>query len=322
MRHAIAQGLVLALVAAPLSAQARPTPTLDAPNPVAIRALANDLADDSMRGRGPYTRENAAAARRLAAELTKLGGKPLTGDAILVPFTTRDRPADTVYNVIAVFPARSGTITDSLVGITSHFDHLGVGIPDATGDSIYNGFLDAALPDAMVMDVARRYAARPGERSLVVMYFNLEEQGLVGSLAWAIGDRTILHRFTFVLGVDGGSPAGEAKSWELMGAEPAHPYSLLADSLARARGWTTRATPSRGISDAYLFSRVGIPILFPIPGADWKGYTPEERQAAMTKFDHYHQPADQPRDDFPMTGTVAFADWLWQIVRGASIPSR
>jgi Zn-dependent M28 family amino/carboxypeptidase len=171
----------------------------------------------------------------------------------------------------------------------------------------------------MVVDVARRYAAAPGDRSLVVMFFNLEESGLVGSLAWAVANRPTLHRFAFVLGVDAGSPAGEATSWELMGADPAHSYSRLADSLAKVHGWTTRATPPRGISDVYLFSRVGVPILFPIPGADWKGFTPEQRQAAMTKFDHYHQPADQPRDDFPMTGTLAFADWLWQIVRRASV---
>jgi hypothetical protein len=139
---------------------------------------------------------------------------------------------------------------------------------------------------------------------------------------WAIANRPTLHRFTFVLGVDAGAPAGEATSWELMGGEPAHPYSLLADSLARARGWTTRATPPRGISDVYLFSRVNVPILFPIPGAEWKGYTPAQRDSAMRTFDHYHQPADQPRDDFPLIGTLALTDWLWQIIRGASTPSQ
>ena len=317
MRSRLLLSTTLTLIASHLSAQARPTPTPDAPDPVAIRALANDLAADSMRGRGPYTPENSAAARRLAAELTRLGGKPLAGDAILVPFATRERPADTLYNVVAVLPARSGAVTDSLVGITSHFDHLGVGAADAAGDSIYNGFLDAALPNAMVIDVARRYAAKPGERSLVVMLFNLEEEGLVGALSWAIANRPLLPRFTFVLGVDAGSPAGEAVSWELMGGDPAHRYSRLADSLARSRGWTTRATPPRPISDVFLFSRVGVPILFPIPGGEWKGYSPDQRKEAMERFDHYHQPADQPRDDFPMAGTVAYADWLWEIIRGA-----
>jgi len=305
--------LFLLLAAAPVAAQSRP-------DSARILTLARDLAADSMQGRGPWTKENTAAARRLAAELTKLGGKPLSGNSILVPFATDERPADTAYNVIAVFPARSGTISDSLVGITSHLDHLGVGDPDSTGDRIYNGFLDAALPNAMVMDVARRYAAAPGERSLVVMYFNLEEQGLLGSLAWVRdpASRPFLRRFTFVLGVDAGSPAGEATAWELMGGAPEHRYTRLADSLAKGRGWTMRLTAARPISDVYLFSRFGVPILFPIPGATWKGYTPEQRAEAMKRFDHYHQPSDQYRPDFPWTGTAAYAEWLWEIVAGAS----
>ncbi len=304
---------LLLLVGAPLTAQERPDSAF-------ILSLARDLSADSMKGRGPWTPENNAAARRLAAELTKLGGKPLSGSSILVPFVTPEHPTDTVYNVIAVFPARSGAITDSLVGITSHLDHLGVGDPDSTGDRIYNGFLDAALPSAMVMDVARRYARAPGERSLAVMYFNLEEQGLVGVISWAgsLPGRRAISRFTFVLGVDAGSPAGEATNWELMGGAPEHRYTRLADSLAATRGWSVRHTPPRGISDTYLFSRFGIPILFPIPGATWRDYTPEQRAAAMARFDHYHQPADQYRVDFPWTGTAAYAEWLWEIIAGAA----
>jgi Zn-dependent M28 family amino/carboxypeptidase len=277
-----------------------------------------------MRGRGPWTSENAAAAQRLAAELIRLGAKPLQGTSLLVSFTTDPRPRDTVFNVIAVFPARGGAITDQLVGITAHLDHLGVGTPDATGDSIYNGFLDDGIGMAMVLDVARRYAARPGDRSLVVLFFNLEEQGLLGSVAWARapGTRDLMRRFQVVLGVDAGAPAGEALNWELMGALPAHPAAAVAESLGRARGWTTRATPARGISDVYAFSLGGVPVLFPIPGDRWQGYTPEQRAAAMTRFDHYHQPSDQPDSAFPLTGTSFFADWLWQIVRGTTSASR
>jgi hypothetical protein len=47
----------------------------------------------------------------------------------------------------------------SSIGLTAHIDHLGVDQADARGDSIYNGFLDDAMGMAMVIDVARRYAA-------------------------------------------------------------------------------------------------------------------------------------------------------------------
>jgi Zn-dependent M28 family amino/carboxypeptidase len=286
----------------------------------AIASLARDLSHDTLLGRGPWTPENERVAHRLAAELGRLGAQPLLGEGLLVPFVAPERPADTVYNVVGLLPGRDGERTAELVGITAHFDHLGVGRPDSSGDSIYNGFLDAALPVAMVLDVARRYARSPGERPLVVMLFNLEEQGLLGSQA--LVERAdaplLIDRLQLLVGVDAGSPAGEATHWQLMGALPAHPGARLADSLARARGWTTTATPPRRISDVFSFSQRGVPILFPIPGAQWKGYSEAERADAMRRFDHYHQPSDEWRADFPLVGTAHFADWLWDIVRSAT----
>ena len=290
------------------------------PDTLAIRRLATDLAADSMRGRGPFSPEATKAARILAGRLSALGAVPLVGRSLLVPFTLPERPADTVYNVVALIPARRGSTDTTLVGITAHLDHLGIDSADATGDSIYNGFLDDAIGDAMVVDVARRFAAHPGARGLAVFLFHLEEQGLLGSLA-LIRDTTshpALRRLALVVGVDAGSPAGEPLDWELVGALPAHPAAQLAESLARGHGWTTRATPPRPISDVYLFSRVGIPILFPIPGPHWRGYTQVGRDSAMAEFDHYHRPSDRPRDDFPMVGTWYFAEWLSEVVQGAA----
>jgi len=284
------------------------------PDTAAMFAMAQALAADSLRGRGPWTPENEHVARYLAARLTALGARPAIGGSILVPFASPPRPADTVYNVVGVLPARGGSVGGQRVGLTAHFDHLGVAAPDERGDSIYNGFLDAALPVAMVLDVARRYAAAPGTKPLVVAFFNLEEQGLLGSLALAGSRPRPLGELAVLIGVDAGSPAGEAVTWQLMGGAPEHAAARIADSLARARGWTTTSTPPRAISDVFPFSQLGVPILFPIPGRTWRGYTDAQRSDAMARFDHYHKPADEARRDFPLTGTWYFADWLWSIV--------
>src|SRR5688500_347295 len=277
-----------------------------------IAARARELSADAMRGRGPWTPDNEAVARLLAERLRRLGARPVLGASLLVPFATDARPRDTVYNVVGVLAARNGSVDGELVGITAHFDHLGVGTPDATGDSIYNGFLDAALPTAMVLDVARRYSEAPGDRPLVVMFFNLEEQGLLGSKALVshADAAAVVARLRLLIGVDAGSPAGEAIEWQLMGALPTHAGGRLADSLARARGWTTTQTAPRPISDVFPFSQRGVPIVFPIPGRRWKGYTDAERDEAMRRFDHYHQPSDEWHADFPWIGTERFADWL------------
>jgi Zn-dependent M28 family amino/carboxypeptidase len=167
----------------------------------------------------------------------------------------------------------------------------------------------------MVLDVARRYAASPGSKALVVAFFNLEEQGLLGSISLAQRNPQPLGDLRLFIGVDAGSPAGEAMEWQLMGGAPAHRGAQVADSIARARGWSTTSTPPRGISDVYAFARLGVPVLFPIPGRVWRGYTDAARNAAMARFDHYHQPSDEASREFPLVGTWHFADWLWQIVR-------
>ena len=310
--------LLTACASAPLQ-EAAPANASGA-DTVAIASVARVLSADSMRGRGPWTRDAEHAARYLAAQLERLGARPVFGSSLLVPFVAAQRPRDTVFNVVGVLPNRAGATTGEAIGIAAHLDHLGVGPPDASGDSIYNGFLDDAVGMAMVLDVARRFARSPGERALVVMFFNLEEQRLLG--AKALVERSdagaLLGRLRLLIGVDAGSPAGEALEWQLMGGLPEHAGARLADSLARARGWTTTSTPPRAINDVFPFSERGVSILFPIPGRRWKGYTDEQRTAAMQRFDHYHQPSDEWRPDFPWVGTWHFADWLWTIVQRAS----
>lgn len=294
---------------------------IGSPDTLRIAALAEALAHDSLRGRGPLTEENARVAHHLAALLDSLGAQPLFGSSLLVPIELRGVDVPEMHNVAGVLPNRAGSTAGPHIGLTTHFDHLGIGPPDASGDSIYNGFLDAAVPVAMVMELARLHADNPGERSLVVMLMNLEEQGLLGSQALLSHPDAVdvIARLELLIGVDAGSPAGEAVEWQLMGGLTAltgspHPHALLADSLARDRGWTTASTPPRRISDVYLFSIRGVPILFPIPGARWEGFTEAERDTAMERFDHYHQPSDQPDPAFPWVGTWHYATWLHELI--------
>ena len=319
----VSLALIAASLAAPMSTAAAQTRATTA-DTVAISAMARDLSSDANRGRGPWTTENARVARQLARMLEQMGARPVFGTSLLVPFTTPPRPADTVFNVVGVFPGRGGTTTGDAIGITAHLDHLGVGPPDATGDSIYNGFLDDAVSIAMILDVARRYAQAPGDRPLVVTFFNLEEQGLLGAKALAARADAppFIDRLKLLIGVDAGSPAGEALTWQIMGADPPNFGSSIADSLARARGWTTTASAARPINDVYVFAQRGVPIVFPIPGAVWRGYTETQHAEAMRKFDHYHQPSDQWRQDFPWVGTAAYANWLFDIVERASRAGR
>src|SRR5690606_34939717 len=57
-------------------------------------------------------------------------------------------------NVAGLIPGTDPELRDEVVVYTAHYDHLGIGEPDATGDSIYNGFSDNAAGTGMLLTIA------------------------------------------------------------------------------------------------------------------------------------------------------------------------
>ena len=89
------------------------------------------------------------------------------------------------YNVIARITGSKHP--DEVIIYTAHWDHLGIGKPDATGDSIYNGALDNATGTAGLLELARGFKnlkTKPG-RTIILLAVTSEEQGLQGSAYYA-----------------------------------------------------------------------------------------------------------------------------------------
>lgn len=83
-------------------------------------------------------------------------------------------------NVIGIIPGRSKK--DEYVVFSGHYDHLGIGKPDAKGDSIYNGANDDAAGTTAVMMLAQYFSAvKNNERTLIFVAFTAEEIGGYGS---------------------------------------------------------------------------------------------------------------------------------------------
>lgn len=83
-------------------------------------------------------------------------------------------------NVIGVIPGKSRK--DEFVVFSGHYDHLGIGKPDAKGDSIYNGANDDAAGTTAVMMLAKYFSAKKdNERTLIFVAFTAEEIGGYGS---------------------------------------------------------------------------------------------------------------------------------------------
>ena len=83
-------------------------------------------------------------------------------------------------NVVGVLPGKSKK--DEFVIFSSHYDHLGVGKPDAKGDSIYNGANDDAAGTTAVIMLANYFGQlNNNERTLIFVTFTAEEIGGFGS---------------------------------------------------------------------------------------------------------------------------------------------
>jgi len=83
-------------------------------------------------------------------------------------------------NVVGILPGKSKK--DEYVIFSGHYDHLGIGKPDAQGDSVYNGANDDASGTTAVIQLARYFKQKgDNERTLVFAAFTAEEMGGYGS---------------------------------------------------------------------------------------------------------------------------------------------
>ncbi len=84
-------------------------------------------------------------------------------------------------NVVGYLEGSDSKLKDEFIIYSGHYDHVGVGQPDATGDTIYNGARDNAVGVTTVLSVAENLAKYPTKRSALFILFTGEEKGLLGS---------------------------------------------------------------------------------------------------------------------------------------------
>jgi Zn-dependent M28 family amino/carboxypeptidase len=214
------------------------------------------------------------------------------------------------HNVVAVLPGAKHP--DEHVIFSAHWDHLGVGLPDATGDKIYNGAVDNATGTALLMELGRAFAKgkRP-DRSLVFLAVTAEEKGLLGSAYYAANPLYPLATTVADINVDALSPVGPAKDISTSGAAP---LSLVDDlaAVAQARNvaFTPPSHPETGTfyrSDHFPFAKAGLPALSVESGDDWAegGKAAGEAWSKAYNEQKYHQPADQMGPDWRSDGIAA-----------------
>lgn len=107
-------------------------------------------------------------------------------------------------NVAAVLPGADPELRDRYVVFSAHLDHVGVGEPDATGDSIYNGADDNAAGVAALLELAEAFASlsRPPRRSVLFFASSGEEKGLLGARAFVEEGPVAVDSAAAVLNMD------------------------------------------------------------------------------------------------------------------------
>lgn len=201
-------------------------------------------------------------------------------------------------NVVARLPGR--TRPNETVLYTGHWDHLGVGAPDAKGDRIYNGAVDNATGIAALIEIARTFAAGPRpERSIVMLAVTAEEKGLLGSEYYAGNPLYPLETTAAGFNIDALTPLGPARDLLVIG----YGQSDLEDRLQTALAADNRVirpdqAPEAGYfyrSDHFPLAKRGVPMLYVDSGQDLVvGGTAAAKTAEDAyRRDKYHQPADE-----------------------------
>ncbi len=231
-------------------------------------------------------------------------------------------------NVVGYFEGRDARLKDEHILYTSHWDHLGVGKPNAEGDTIYNGALDNASGVAQTIAIAEAFTKlRPKDRpkrSQVFLFTTAEEQGLLGAEYYARNPAYPLEKTAANINIDGGNLYGITRDFGALGAERSN-LGKFVDKALKRRGmtFTPDNRPEQGYffrSDHFPFAKKGVPALSIRNGGDYVGKPADFSEKLLADYNknHYHQPSDEFRDEWVFDGMVQMLDVVFDIALQAS----
>ena len=221
----------------------------------------------------------------------------------------------TSYNVVGIVPGAARP--DETVIYMGHWDHLGIGAPDASGDRIFNGAIDNGTGIAHLIEQARAFATGPRpQRSVVFMAVTAEEKGLLGSEYYAANPLYPAGKTAGAINTDVLGVLGPARNFSVRGNQKFGLLDILVEEGAK-RGRRFTPDPAAGTgtfyrSDHFTFAKAGIPALSFTRGDDLENGGAERMRAweANYRANMYHQPADEYSSDWDFTGMAQDAELL------------
>jgi Zn-dependent M28 family amino/carboxypeptidase len=283
------------------------------PNPAAVHPLLEgwiqrDLAAQLFAASGTSFEAMKAAAKRKDF-------KPVPLKASLTIHGDARTEVVTSHNVVGLVPGK--TRPDETVIYMGHWDHLGIGQPDATGDRIFNGAIDNGTGIAQLIEQGRAFASGPRpQRSVVFMAVTAEERGLLGSEYYAANPLYSAAKTAGAINTDVLGVLGPARDFSVRGNQKFGLLDLLIEEASK-RGRRFTPDPNAGTgtfyrSDHFTFAKVGIPALSFTPGEDLVtgGVARAQAWNANYRATMYHQPADEFDPSWDFSGMAQDAELL------------
>jgi Zn-dependent M28 family amino/carboxypeptidase len=235
----------------------------------------------------------------LLKQAQRPGFKPVSMPVTLTGAVHASAVYNKSHNVIAKITGSK--YPNEYVVFSAHWDHLGIGKPDAKGDSIYNGAADNASGTTALLQIARaiKGSSEKPDRTILFLSVTAEEQGLLGSAWYAQHPIYPLATTVADLNIDVINTYGPTKDITYSGkGQSGLEDSLGAEVMLHGRYVSPEDHPEAGHyfrSDHFNFARVGVPSLTADGGVDdvAKGAEYGKQKHDEYTAQRYHQPADE-----------------------------
>jgi Zn-dependent M28 family amino/carboxypeptidase len=213
------------------------------------------------------------------------------------------------------------TRPDEYVFYSAHWDHVGKAREkNEAGDDVFNGAWDNASGTAGLIEMARAFKNGPApERTVVFLHVTAEEQGLLGSEAFAADPVYPLAKTAADINIDMLPFTPATRDVAVFGVGKSELEDVLGRFAAvQGRTVTGDGYPEEGFyyrSDHFNFAAGGVPALMPWSGRDFveggieagKPYY----EAQMARY--YHKLTDEWRADYDFTAALQNLDLLYRL---------
>ena len=216
-------------------------------------------------------------------------GKPASKDFILAPWSVLSlelklkREEGQIPNVVGFIPGRDPILKKEIIVLGAHMDHLGMGERHSLGGAeavgkVHPGADDNASGTALVLELARQLNKERPRRSILVLHFGGEEEGLLGSQYWVQHPTHPLESVKFMLNFDMVGRLDDQAPKLLMGGLGASKAALEAAQKLVPKGFSVSGDvgASVGGSDHMSFSQAKVPTFFFFTGVHGEYHRPTD----------------------------------------------